>query len=152
MTPRVSSGAVGDGGVGLPKRHKGRNCRPSQTQAMRLISNFLPSNLRKAFEDKFQEEVKKGKREGEVQICGATVRWLQEALCDCEQLTVMSDMFPESGMKSCHQYDIYLMDIILNQSSEPAGKGGILDPDVVVPMCAFQPDDQDEKQILRIKQ
>ena len=37
------------------------------------------------------------------------------------------------------------MDVILNRLSEPAGKGGILHPDVVVPMRAFQPDDQDEK-------
>jgi hypothetical protein len=145
MTPRVSSEAVGDGGVGLPKRRKGRNCRPSQTQAMRLISKCLSSNRRQSFEDTFQELVKKGKREGDVEICGTPIRWIRETLGNCEQLSVMSDMFPESGMQSCHPYDIYLMDVILNRSSEPAAKGGTLDPDIVVPMRAFQPGDQDEK-------
>jgi hypothetical protein len=116
ITPRVSSEAVGDGGVGLPKRRKGRNCWPSQTHARHLISKRLPLNLRKTFEDTFLEEVKKGKKEGGVQICGIPIRGIRETLCDCEQLTVMSDMFLESGMKSCHQYDICLMDVILNRS------------------------------------
>ena len=114
MTPRVSSEAVGDGGVGLPKRRKGRNCLPSQAQAMRLISKCLSSKRRQSFHTSFKEAVEKGKKEGDVQICGTPVRWIRESLGNCEQLTVMSDMFPESGMTSCHQYDIYLMDVILN--------------------------------------
>ena len=145
MTPRVSSEAVGDGGVGLPKRRKGRNCLPSQAQAMRLISKCLSSKRRQSFHTSFKEAVEKGKKEGDVQICGTPVRWIRESLGNCEQLTVMSDMFPESGMTSCHQYDIYLMDVILNRSSEPAAKGGTLDPDIVVPMRAFEPGEQDEK-------
>ncbi len=37
------------------------------------------------------------------------------------------------------------MDVILNRSSEPAAKGGTLDPDIIVPMRAFEPGEQDEK-------
>jgi hypothetical protein len=64
---------------------------------------------------RFEEAVEKGKKEGDVQFCGTPVRWIRESLGNCEQLTVMSDMFPESGMtSSCHQYNTYLMDVILN--------------------------------------
>lgn len=55
----------------------------------------------------------------------------------------MSDMFPESGTTSCQQYDIYLMDVILNRSSEPAAEGGKFDPNTVALMRAFKPGDQD---------
>jgi hypothetical protein len=80
MTPRVSSEAVDDGGVGLPEGRKERNYLPSQTQAMRLISKCLSWNRRQVFEKRFLEEVKKGKEEGDVGICGTPIRWIRKAL------------------------------------------------------------------------
>ena len=82
-----------------------------------------------------------------MEVCGTPIRWIREALdihdeMSCEQRRVMSNIFPESGTKSCHQYDIYLMDVILNQSIEPAIRGATVDPNIAVPMRAFQPGNQ----------
>jgi hypothetical protein len=46
----------------------------------------------------------------------------------------MGNMIPEPGTKSCHQYDIYLMDVSLIRSSEPAIRGATVDPNIVFPL------------------
>lgn len=123
-------------------RPKGRNDLPSRIdKAMLLISNVCCLNnnrsLRKGSsknwrEERFQQEVMKGKRTGDMEVCGTPTRWIHEALgthdeknCEQDELRVMSNMFPESaGTKSCHLYDmIYLRDVIMNRSSEPATRG-----------------------------
>ena len=80
-------------------------------------------------------------------VCGTPIRWVCNALglqdCDgCEQLCTMSDMFPESGTRSPHQYDIFLMDVILNRSSEAVAYGEAVDLDRVIMMRAYKPEDQ----------
>jgi hypothetical protein len=79
MTPRVSPAAAGDGGVELPRDQRGRNYLPLQINAMRLISKCLSSTQQQNFEKRLQQEVKKGKRTGDVEVCGTPIMWICEA-------------------------------------------------------------------------
>ena len=58
--PRVSSRAVGDGGVRLPLGRSARNFLPSHTRVKQLISKCLPPAQRGTFGARFQDEVRGG--------------------------------------------------------------------------------------------
>ena len=97
--PRVSSRAVGDGGVRLPVGRSARNFLPSHTRVRQLILKCLPPAQRGTFGASFQDEVRGGKMDDDALVCGTPIRWVCNALglqdCDgCEQLCTMSDMFP----------------------------------------------------------
>ena len=94
---------------------------PSHQRLMRMLSLAVVPEERSGFRQRFRAAKQGGCHGDNNDVVGVTpLRWIAQAFqSEPEQLTTISDMFPESGTESEFLNEFYVMDVILNRALKP---------------------------------